>query len=89
MRIPGVGKKTAERMVLELKDKLDLAGLPARTDAAAAKPAYSAIEEDVISALINLGYQRPLAEKALSRMGTGTGESFDGLFRKALAVLAK
>jgi holliday junction DNA helicase RuvA len=81
-RIPGIGKKTAERMVLELRDKLDHFGVPA---AAAASP----VEEDVISALINLGYQRPLAEKALARLGPATGESFDGLFRKALAALAK
>jgi len=81
-RIPGIGKKTAERMVLELRDKLDHFGVPAADTA-------SPVEEDVISALINLGYQRPLAEKALARLGTATGESFDGLFRKALAALAK
>ena len=82
-RIPGIGKKTAERMVLELRDKLDHFGVPA------AGAAASPVEEDVISALINLGYQRPLAEKALARLGTAAGESFDGLFRKALAALAK
>jgi Holliday junction DNA helicase RuvA len=82
-RIPGIGKKTAERMVLELRDKLDHFGVPA------AEAAVSPVEEDVISALVNLGYQRPLAEKALARLGTATGESFDGLFRKALAALAK
>ena len=81
-RIPGIGKKTAERMVLELRDKLDHFGVPA-ADAA------SPVEEDVISALINLGYQRPLAERALARLENATGESFDGLFRKALAALAK
>jgi len=43
----------------------------------------------VISALINLGYQRPLAERALARLENATGESFGGLFRKALAALAK
>ena len=82
-RIPGVGKKTAERMVLELRDKLETFGVPAA--AAAASP----VEEDVISALVNLGYQRPLPEKALARLGNIAGESFDNLFRKALAVLAK
>lgn len=82
-RIPGIGKKTAERMVLELRDKLEGFGVPA------AAAAVSPVEEDVISALINLGYQRPLAEKALGRLGSSPGESFDGLFRKALAVLAK
>src|SRR5215470_14114750 len=49
-RIPGIGRKTAERMVLELRDKLP------ETSAVAAIPAVSAIEEDVISALVNLGY---------------------------------
>jgi len=82
-RIPGVGKKTAERMVLELRDKLEAFAVPAV--AAAASP----VEEDVISALVNLGYQRPLAERALARLGNISSEPFDGLFRKALAALAK
>ena len=82
-RIPGIGKKTAERMVLELRDKLEAFGVAAV--AAAASP----VEEDVISALVNLGYQRPLAERALARLGSTSGEPFDGLFRKALAALAK
>jgi len=82
-RIPGIGKKTAERMVLELRDKLDAFGI------AAAVAVTSPVEEDVISALVNLGYQRPLAERALARLGSTPGESFDGLFRKAMAVLAK
>jgi Holliday junction DNA helicase RuvA len=82
-RIPGIGKKTAERMVLELRDKLEGFGqMPA---AAAASP----VEEDVISALVNLGYQRQVAEKALARLGSTSGESFDALFRKALGALAK
>jgi Holliday junction DNA helicase RuvA len=83
-RIPGIGKKTAERMVLELRDKLDAFGVSAETVAA-----MSPVEEDVISALVNLGYQRAIAEKALARLGNVSGESFDGLFRKALAALAK
>ena len=82
-RIPGIGKKTAERMVLELRDKLENFGVT--PTAAAASP----VEEDVISALVNLGYQRPLAEKALAKLGDMNGESFDSLFRKALASLAK
>jgi len=82
-RIPGIGKKTAERMVLELRDKLESFGVPAA--AAAASP----IEEDVISALVNLGYQRPVVERVLGQMGKSAGESFDALFRKSLAALAK
>lgn len=85
-RIPGIGKKTAERMVLELRDKLPAAG-PAT---APAVPAMNAIEEDVLSALMNLGYQRAAAEKALA-MATKNGKagSFDALFRESLAMLSK
>ncbi len=83
-RIPGIGKKTAERMVLELRDKLESFSVSAEV-AAAATP----VEEDVISALVNLGYQRPLAEKALARLGNVSSESFDTLFRKAMAAMAK
>jgi len=85
-RIPGIGKKTAERMVLELRDKLPEAG-PA---AAPAVPSMSATEEDVLSALLNLGYQRPAAEKAVAVAMKNRGNtSFDALFRDALAVLSK
>jgi Holliday junction DNA helicase RuvA len=85
-RVPGIGKKTAERMVLELRDKLPEAG-PVAVSAA---PAISAVEEDVLSALINLGYQRPAAEKVLAIAGkNGAGKSFDVLFREALGALSK
>ncbi|MGD0271174.1 MAG: Holliday junction branch migration protein RuvA [Candidatus Sulfotelmatobacter sp.] len=88
-RIPGIGKKTAERMVLELRDKLP----PATGAATPTAPAMSAMEEDVLSALMNLGYQRPMAEKALaSAVKNGLGKeksSFDSLFREALASLSK
>jgi Holliday junction DNA helicase RuvA len=82
-RIPGIGKKTAERMVLELRDKLE--GFGAAPGVAAASP----MEEDVISALVNLGYQRPVAEKVLARLGQTEGETFEVLFRKALAGVSK
>lgn len=82
-RIPGIGKKTAERMVLELRDKLDSFGAPTPV------PAASPVEEDVISALVNLGYQRGLVERTLAQLGKSADESFDALFRKSLAVLAK
>jgi Holliday junction DNA helicase RuvA len=85
-RIPGIGKKTAERMVLELRDKLPEAG-PASTPAA---PAMNATEEDVLSALLNLGYQRAAAEKALAGVTkNGKTGSFDAMFRGALAALSK
>jgi holliday junction DNA helicase RuvA len=85
-RIPGIGKKTAERMVLELRDKLPEPG-PSSTPAT---PPMSATEEDVLSALVNLGYQRAAAEKVLAVVTkNGKGGSFDGMFREALAELSK
>jgi holliday junction DNA helicase RuvA len=85
-RIPGIGRKTAERMVLELRDKLPEAATPT----APAVPRVNATEEDVLSALVNLGYQRPNAEKALA-LATKNGKSgsFDALFRETLAALSK
>jgi len=79
--IPGVGKKTAERIVLELKDKLqDFAEAPAK----------SSIEMDVLSALENLGYNRAMAEAALARANNGTGAApFDVLFKRSLQILTK
>ena len=85
-RIPGIGKKTAERMVLELRDKLQSAGSATEP----AVPSLNAVEEDVLSALVNLGYQRAAAEKALSTAAkNGKDASFDALFRGALAALSK
>ncbi|MGA9042644.1 MAG: Holliday junction branch migration protein RuvA [Terriglobales bacterium] len=85
-RIPGIGKKTAERMVLELRDKLP----PQGTEAITPVSSLSAVEEDVLSALMNLGYQRPTAEKALASLGTSSpSASFEAMFRKALASLSK
>lgn len=85
-RIPGIGRKTAERMVLELRDKLPE---PIPT-AATPTQAISGTEEDVLSALVNLGYQRAAAEKALEvSVKNGRGGTFDALFRTALASLSK
>jgi Holliday junction DNA helicase RuvA len=85
-RIPGIGKKTAERMVLELRDKLP----EVAPTAVAAAPTLSAIEEDVLSALVNLGYQRAAAEKALSvAKKNGKGGTFDAFFRETLGALSK
>jgi len=85
-RIPGIGKKTAERMVLELRDKLP----PTQVGEAPATPVMSGIEEDVLSALVNLGYQRPTAERALALAAkNGKEQSFEATFRNTLAALAK
>jgi Holliday junction DNA helicase RuvA len=82
-KIPGIGRKTAERMVLELRDKLP----PVGTDQVHVVPSLSAVQEDVLSALVNLGYQRATAEKALSSVEKNG--SFDAMFRAALGVMAK
>ena len=89
-KIPGIGKKTAERMVLELRDKLP----PAAGTSAPSGPAMSAMEEDVLSALVNLGYQRATAERVLQsvvKSGVSKYEKsgFDAIFREALASLSK
>ena len=83
-RIPGIGKKTAERMVLELRDKLNAFG------AEPAKIEVSPVEEDVLSALANLGYNRAAAERAVAGAGKNGGTAtFDALFREALGALSK
>ena len=89
VRVPGVGKKTAERMILELKDKLDM--LPSGPAQPAAKQDASpmgAVEHDVLSALMNLGCQRANAESAVRKAkGEGTAEEFEPLFRRALELV--
>jgi Holliday junction DNA helicase RuvA len=89
VRIPGVGKKTAERIVLELKDKVE--GLvPAGTATPVDRPAsaLSAVEQDVLSALMNLGCNRAAADAAVRKAKTaGAGEGFEPLFRKALELI--
>ena len=85
-RIPGIGKKTAERMVLELRDKLTVE----KAGEIPATPSLSAVEEDVLSALMNLGYPRATAEKALAGVSkNGKRSPFDAMFREALGVLSK
>ncbi|MCL4401525.1 MAG: Holliday junction branch migration protein RuvA [Acidobacteria bacterium] len=87
VRIPGVGKKTAERMILELRDKLPTA---AAGEQAAPAAALSAVDQDVLSALLNLGCARPAAEAAVRKAkaaATGTGLDFEPLFRSALELV--
>ena len=85
VRIPGVGKKLAERLVVELKDKLDdFAVAPVKSSV------RGAAVDDVLSALVNLGYQRPAAEKAIEQAVAKEADlaaDFDGLFRGALKVI--
>jgi len=85
--IPGVGKKTSERIVLELKDRLPRA--PASVAAAGGADA-PALRDDVLSALLNLGYHRPLAEKAVETAVKAMPDgNFERTLRQALRELAK
>jgi Holliday junction DNA helicase RuvA len=89
VRIPGVGKKTAERIVLELKEKLEGIGGSA-TQVPAQRPAarLSALEHDVLSALLNLGCKSSAAEAAVRQAkSAGAPDDFEPLFRKALELV--
>lgn len=85
-RIPGVGRKTAERLVVELKDKMQ--GLVAAEEPAPSGPAATA-KEDVVSALLHLGYSRPEAERGVERALKDGGEGrFEDLLRRTLRILS-
>lgn len=92
VRIPGVGKKTAERMVLELRDKLP-AGAPLGPGGEAQPPAGALlpVDQDVLSALLNLGCGRPQAEAAVRKAKAGGAPAgpndFEPLFRRALELV--
>jgi Holliday junction DNA helicase RuvA len=87
VRIPGVGKKTAERMVLELRDKLGPVSAT-QTGASAPKSAFISTEEDVISALMNFGATRASAEAAVTKARSESeSNEFDALFRRALKLV--
>jgi holliday junction DNA helicase RuvA len=87
--IPGIGKKTAELLVLELKDKvgkLDLTALP--VTGARQIPADD-VAGDVVSALLNLGYKEPFVRKAMAGLDATGDVSVEGLLKQALKILMK
>jgi len=87
VRIPGIGKKTAERMVLELRDKLPAVS-GAGPDSPPAPDSLSPLDQDVLSALLNLGCARPQAEAAVRKAKAGGGMlEFEPLFRRALELV--
>ena len=90
--IPGVGRKTSERIVLELKDRLPRAQVAA-VAAGVALPESSTLRDDVLSALVNLGYHRPLAEKAIeaaiNTLGPASDAGFERMLKQALRDLSK
>jgi holliday junction DNA helicase RuvA len=83
--IPGVGKKTAERIALELKDRLPK-GLPA--DATKPRAPQDELKDDVISALLNLGYQRAAADRVIDK-AAADGGSLQDVLKRALRALAR
>lgn len=85
-KIPGVGRKTAERMVVELKDKLDAVAIEAEKPAPASP---AGVEADVKSALVNLGYDERTAEAAVAEAKREAGAaSFEKLLRVTLTTLS-
>jgi Holliday junction DNA helicase RuvA len=93
--IPGIGRKTAERLVIELRDKMTALSSPAleeelRAQAAGAPPTEDTLREDSLSALINLGYQRAAAEKAIIQaMQEGGDLTVELILRRSLRTLSK
>lgn len=86
-RIPGIGRKTAERIVVELKDRMPQAG-ESETDAAAG--AAGSVRDDVLSALVNLGYQRHAVEKTVDAVLRQTeSQEFESVLRQILKELAR
>jgi Holliday junction DNA helicase RuvA len=87
--IPGIGRKTAERLILELKDKaarLDGVAVPA--SGPRTRPADDVVE-DVMSALLNLGYKEPQVRKALAELDTTAETTVEGVLKMALKTLMK
>ena len=88
--IPGVGKKTAERMVIELRDNLPNIASADTVPASLIKGEANDLRGDVISALLNLGYHRQLAEKAINAALKGSDDLvFEDVLRQALRELAR
>jgi Holliday junction DNA helicase RuvA len=88
--IPGIGKKTAERIVLELKDRLASLAVPAVAGTTAAPSPGDRLREDIVSALQNLGYHRPQAEKAVeSVLKAAPDATFEDALRSVLRELMR
>jgi Holliday junction DNA helicase RuvA len=88
--IPGVGRKTAERMVLELKDRLAQLVVPAGAGAPIPASPGERLRDDLLSALQNLGYHRPLAEKAVdATLSSASAPSFEQALKAALRELMR
>lgn len=88
--IPGVGKKTAERISLELRDRLATLGAAGPLEAGRAAGADGDLAGDVLSALLNLGYHRPLAERALrTALAAEPDQTFENVLRRVLKEISR
>ena len=88
--IPGIGKKTAERIVLELKDRLQKLAGTAAAEAAGPAAAADRLRDDLVSALVNLGYHRPQAEKTVeSTLKSGSELGFEQALKRVLQDLMR
>jgi len=89
--IPGVGKKTAARIVLELKEKLESLGVQPSVGPLSAGGAAAPQEGEAVSALVNLGYKRQSAEDAVRKVcrDSETPEPVEEIIRKALKLLSR
>jgi Holliday junction DNA helicase RuvA len=87
-RVPGIGRKTAERLVLDLRDKVEAPAGKAASASVIPAVALNAVDEDVLSALVNLGCARPAAEAAIRKArSAGAPDEFEPLFRRALEMV--
>jgi Holliday junction DNA helicase RuvA len=87
--IPGIGRKTAERLVLELKEKLKKLAPDSLAQLSTSSIPRGEVKDDVVSALVNLGYKEPQVQKVLDSIPLGDGESVELLLKRALKVLMK
>ncbi len=89
-RIPGVGRKTAERITLELRDRLTAIVAASPSADTTVEDTHANLRDDVVSALVNLGYQRPAVEKAVESALKADGDhSFESTLRQALRQLSR
>ena len=90
--VPGVGKKTAERLVVELRDKMTKLAASTQSELVMSDytPIANAVSDDIISALVNLGYQKAVAEKAVANVFNENADAnFEMALRAALRTLAR
>ncbi|MEA5112730.1 MAG: Holliday junction branch migration protein RuvA [Geobacteraceae bacterium] len=87
--VPGIGRKTAERLVLELKDKVLKLDLAAPSLEGEDMPPSAGIEDDVASALVNLGYKEAVVRKTLAELRVSPDDSMEEVLKQALKALMK